>query len=302
MPAKSELYSEILDNISDGVYFVDHERRITYWNKSAERITGFDSSEVVGKRCSDNILMHVDDEGTNLCGGLCPLAKSISEGAKCKKEIYLNHKNGHRLSIFVNVYPIKDSNGKITGAIEIFNETKLKNINEQIEELKSLALLDPLTGIGNRRHAEINLQSRLDELQRYDWPFGVLFIDIDRFKDVNDTYGHDIGDKILKMVAKTLQNSLRSFDFLGRWGGEEFVAIVMNIDKELLLSIADKCRILVEKSILHTEQDDIKVTVSIGATMAQIEDSIDILIKRADKLMYQCKVSGRNRVLVAQEK
>jgi len=165
-----------------------------------------------------------------------------------------------------------------------------------MKQLEEMALLDPLTRLANRQHIEANLQRRLEEYTRYGWTFGVLFIDIDHFKKINDSYGHDIGDKVLKLVSLTLQNSLRPFDFLGRWGGEEFVALVVNVNEKQLVHIAERARRLLEQSQILLKQDPIKVTVSMGATMAIRGDTLEDLIKRADRLMYRSKSAGRNRV------
>ena len=98
-----------------------------------------------------------------------------------------------------------------------------------IEDLQRKVFLDPLTEIANRRYVDTGLPVRFDEMTRYGWQFGVIMMDIDHFKDVNDRYGHDIGDEALKMIARTLLNSSRSSDIVGRWGGEEFIAIISNV-------------------------------------------------------------------------
>ncbi|MFH2068979.1 MAG: sensor domain-containing diguanylate cyclase [Candidatus Omnitrophota bacterium] len=298
MPVNKDFCKSVLDNLSEGVYFVDRERMISYWNKGAERITGYRSGEVVGSFCRDNILNHVDGQGVELCLELCPLAKTILDGTNQEAEIYLKHKDGHRVPVFVRGVPLRNSKGAIVGAVEIFRDISAKNrLTQRLEELRKIALLDPLTGMGNRRFVETGLSSRLNELQRYGWKFGLLFIDIDHFKKVNDSYGHETGDMVLKMVAGTLVHNARSFDLIGRWGGEEFVAIVVNVTGEELFSIAQKYRILVEESSLMSGKDKISVTISTGATLARPDDSPETLLKRADQLMYQSKLSGRNCVI-----
>ena len=297
MAIKTDLYKSILDNLSEGVYFVDRERRISYWNKGAERITGHRSNEVVGSFCRDNILNHVDGHGVELCRELCPLAKAMLEGTNQEAEVYLKHKDGHRVPVSVRGVPFRDSKGAIVGAVEIFSDISVKDrLTQRLEELRKMALLDPLTGMGNRRFVETGLNSRLNELQRYSWKFGLLFIDIDHFKKVNDSYGHETGDLVLKMVAGTLVHNARSFDLIGRWGGEEFVAIIVNVTGEELFRIAQKYLVLVRESSLLAGKDRISVTISIGATLARPDDSPETLLKRADQLMYQSKLSGRNCV------
>ncbi|MFA5794098.1 MAG: sensor domain-containing diguanylate cyclase [Candidatus Brocadiia bacterium] len=297
MQLDSNDYKVLLDNLYDGVYFVDRERQIIYWNKGAERITGYTSAEVVGRRCSDNILMHIDDEGHNLCTGQCPLFHSMSECRGHEAEVFLHHKDGYRVPVSVRVSPLRDKSGNVIGAIEIFSDnTRRQDLISEVSELRRLALLDPVTELGNRHYAEIHLNTKLNEMSRYELAFGILFVDIDYFKSVNDTYGHDVGDRILKMTAKTMLNVLRPSDLVGRWGGDEFVIIVPNVDQEHLYSIAHKLRAFVEQSSFSIGNNTVKVTVSIGATIARTGDTMESLVKRADKLVYRSKSDGRNRV------
>ncbi len=291
------LYKLLLDNISDGVYFVDLNRKITLWNRAAEQLTGYMRNEVIGKNCGNNVLMHVDEHGKALCGLACPLTSAMKKGDIYEAEVYLHHKDGHRSPVKLKSAPMYNSNGQITGAIEIFsNSTSKITMSQKIEELQRMAMFDILTEVENRRYAEIELNARIDEMIRYNRNFGVLFIDIDNFKKVNDSYGHIIGDRVLMMVAKTLSKSLRQFDFVSRWGGEEFIVGVVNVNEEQLHAIADKLCSLVEQSSLTVEKSTIRVTVSIGATMAVHGDTVETLIRRSDNLMYHSKALGKNCV------
>ena len=297
MKPDGTFYKELLDNLDEGVYFVDRDRQITFWNKGAQGISGYTSDEVVGKRCKDSILVHVDEKGRNLCDEGCPLAETIQTGEVCEASVYLQHKNGHRIPVSIRAAPIRDEQGNIIGAVETFrDQSHLDAVNQRLRELEKMALLDSLTGLSNRRHIEATMQIRLEELGRYGWAFGILFIDIDDFKTINDTHGHEVGDSVLKLVAMTLLNSLRPFDILGRWGGEEFVAVVVNVNNNQLLQIAERALTLVRHSSLFAHSGAIKVTVSIGATMARAGESVEGLLERADVLMYQAKKSGKNRV------
>lgn len=291
-------YKNLLDNLNDGLYFVNRDRMITYWNKAAERITGYTAEEVVGKHCFDNILMHTDKDGRSLCRGVCPLAGSIRDCEERNEDIYLQHKDGHRVRVNVRVTPLLDDKGTVVGGIEIFTEnTPAAVARERVSELERLAYLDTVTGLANRRYAEITLRARIEELQRYGWLFGVIFIDIDNFKAVNDRYGHETGDEVLKMVAKTLQNSVRPFDVVSRWGGEEYLAVIVNVEGQELLTTANRCRALVERSYLPGAPS-IQVTISVGATLARIDDTVETIVSRADQFMYKSKKAGRNCVTI----
>ncbi|RJP28390.1 MAG: diguanylate cyclase [Actinobacteria bacterium] len=297
MDLEQDFYKSLLDNLYDGVYFVDTDRRITYWNRGAERLTGYDSEEVLGCYCRENILEHVDDKGVKLCEtSLCPAVKTLRDGRAREEEVYLHHKKGHRLPVAIRVAPILSPDGKVVGTVEVFSDNTPRVISKQtIEELQRIALLDPLTEVGNRRYAEMNLKFRLAEQDRYGWPFGILFIDIDNFKAVNDRFGHEVGDDVLRMTARTLVGSLRSFDLVSRWGGEEFLALVINVDTGSLLGVADKLRKMMEQSSITYGSQTLSITISIGGTLALNSDSVESIVRRADDLMYRSKAEGRNR-------
>jgi len=290
-------YKILLANVSDGVYFTDNERRITYWNAAAERITGYRAEEVVGRHCRDNILVHVDEAGRSLCRAGCPMADTIRDLQVRESRIFLHHKEGHRVPVQVRTIPLLNEDGTAVGGAEFFTDASMvSTMQHRIEELESMALLDALTHLPNRHHLEQELISRFNEMDRMAISTGLLFMDIDRFKQFNDTYGHDVGDQVLKVVANTLKSAVRPFDLVGRWGGEEFVCVLRNVVSEQLLDISNRMRLLVSQSTVYINDQPLRVTLSAGATLARSTDTIDTLIKRADGLMYQSKSEGRNRV------
>jgi diguanylate cyclase (GGDEF)-like protein len=225
------------------------------------------------------------------------MQKVLSGKAATTMEAYLLHKAGHRVPVRIRTSPLFGEDGRISGLVEVITDlSHRETARERIEELQKLALLDPLTQVGNRRYGEIQLETRLSELKRFGWTFGVLFGDIDHFKAVNDRYGHDAGDKVLQMVARTLANALRSNDSVCRWGGEEFLALVINVSEDQLMGVAEKVRALVQQSSYLHFSEPLKVTICIGAAMAEPGDSVETLVRRADRLMYQGKEGGRNRI------
>lgn len=290
-------YRQVLDEMYDGVYFVDRHRRILYWNRGAERLSGYSADDVTGHFCSDNLLRHIDECGRRLCTDMCPLAATIRDGQPCQAEVIMHHKQGHRVPVLVRVAPIRDEHGAIIGAVEVFSDnSQQKAALEEIERLRELALLDPLTGVGNRRFIESVTHARFEELRRYGWPFGVILADIDHFKAVNDTYGHLIGDDVLKMVARTLAHNVRAFDAIGRWGGEEFAIVAQNVSAGMLRVLAERLRVLVEQSMLPVATAPVRVTISLGAVIARVDDTPLSLFDRADQMLYQSKQHGRNRI------
>jgi diguanylate cyclase (GGDEF)-like protein/PAS domain S-box-containing protein len=293
-----DFYATLLDNLYDGVYFVDQERRITFWNKAAERITGFTKAEVLGKRCADNLLRHVDNRGNSLCEGACPLSYTLSDGQPKSASVFLHHKDGHRLPVAIGVAPITDNRQNIIGAVEIFRDNSATVAAlEHLKELEDLAFLDALTKIANRTYLENFIVAKFNEFRRLGWSFGLIFVDVDRFKQVNDTFGHQTGDVVLKMVAQTLLKNCRSFDLVGRWGGEEFLCVISKLkEANQITIIAERLRALVESAWVSLPDCSLQVTISLGVTMARLQDTPETLIQRADGLMYRSKAAGRNSI------
>jgi diguanylate cyclase (GGDEF)-like protein/PAS domain S-box-containing protein len=288
-------YEDLLENIYDGLYVVDRRRRIMYWNKAAERITGYTADDMVGSHCFDSKLIHVDDNGANLCRGMCPLAATIKDGAPREAEVYLHHKDGHRVPVSVRVTPQHDRNGNIIGGIELFSDlSNGEAMRLRIAELEKLAFLDGLTLLANKRYIDLELERHISEMGRYGRSFGILLMDIDHFKIFNDTHGHMVGDRVLKTVAQSLLHNARPFDVYGRWGGEEFIGIIRHVDMGTLTKIGARVRALVEQTHVQVAEALLHVTISMGATIAAADDTVQSLVKRVDGLMYRSKEQGRN--------
>jgi len=291
-------YRKIIENMYDGVYYVDKDREILCWNKAAERITGFKANDVIGSHCYNNVLNHQDKEGNKLCLGGCPLHKTIEDEQARETSVYLHHKEGHRVEVKVRTFPIYDD-GELIGAAEVFtDDSTTLAVMSNVEELKYLAMYDQLTELPNRRYIESYLKSKMSEFITVGLKFGILFMDIDHFKAFNDTYGHDIGDDVLRMVSKSFLSAIRSSDLVGRWGGEEFIAVVTGVNANQLQVIAEKIRKLIEMSELRGQNEGLKVTISVGGALITAEDTVESLVKKADLLMYKSKNDGRNRVTI----
>ena len=296
-PTCESFYRQILDSLADGVYFVDMDRRITYWNRAAEAISGYSAEEVVGRFCRDNLLTHTNAEGCQLCLNGCPILATFRDRADQHKEIFLKHRDGHRVPVSVRVSPILNPEGGVIGGVEIFSENSSKLAAlEKAAEMEQLALIDALTCAGNRRYTERVLRESCDRYRRNGEHFAVLFLDIDHFKTVNDMHGHEAGDAVLKAVSRTLTNNLRSFDFLGRWGGEEFLIILEEADEAGAQTVAARCCSLVRSCAVDWAGRNIRPTVSIGVALIEQGDSETDLVARADAHLYQAKQAGRDRV------
>jgi len=297
MQLREETHRQILDNLTDGVYIVDTQGKIVFWNHAAEKITGFSADEVLGSSCSDNLLCHVDGVGSHLCHSSCPLSQDTTDSISYRKNIYVHHRKGHRIPISSCVIPLTNNDNTRTGKVEIFSDVSAQLASEyKIKELEQLAMLDSLTQLANRHYLDRELQSCLEEKRRYGYSFGLLFMDVDNFKAVNDRLGHDVGDRVLQFVAGTMTANSRPYDLFARWGGEEFVGIIKNITGKELKDLGERLRHLIAESFLFLGNERLQVTVSVGATLATDRDSIDSLLQRSDRLMYRSKTTGKNKV------
>lgn len=294
-----KLYRRMLDSINEGIYFVDTDRRITFWNKGAEFITGFSAEDVTGTFCYNNLLNHVDEQGNKLCFNGCPLHQTLSDRLERSKNVFLHHKQGHRVQVEAKTMPLYDDQGVFIGSIELFSDESAGIGGEfSKDELQAIAFIDALSEIPNRRYGELQLKKLRIELEESGYPYSVAIADIDFFKKVNDTYGHDIGDEIIKIVAKSLRGALRSTDFVIRWGGEEFVMILRGLTGENLSKVLEKSRMLVENSVYRAGDVEVAATISIGGVTASIDKTNEQLIKIADNNLYKAKQDGRNRVVI----
>lgn len=291
-------FEAILSNLHDGLYVVDKQRRVTLWNEAAERITGYTAAEVIGSRCSDSILIHVDQEGHELCHTLCPLAATIKDGASREADVFLHHKQGHRIPVSIRITPLTDTDGNIIGGIELFTDSSsLNSLRQRLNHLEKLALVDALTELPNRRQVESEIRAQLAAYERNGVPFCVLFADIDRFKRFNDEHGHEAGDLALKTVARTMASSVRPYDTIGRWGGEEFVGVLPNCNAPGGEEIAQRLCMLVRHSRVETREGSLRLAISMGGAVAVSGDTVESLVARADAMMYQQKQRGGDGAL-----
>jgi diguanylate cyclase (GGDEF)-like protein len=217
------------------------------------------------------------------------LKQSIKTGTHINYELNYESKWGRR--IWLNIHNKPFLSGGIKQAIIILDDlTERKNIESR---LTSLSFTDALTGAYNRRYFAQRAQEEIDQAKRLNRSFSIIMFDLDHFKSVNDNFGHDAGDAVLKTVTSCIAEKIRKTDTLARWGGEEFVILLADITYGQAAKIAEKLR----KHMMQTEMPQAgTVTASFGIATYQDGDTFDNLIRRADKLLYCAKMEGRNRV------
>lgn len=283
-------YKTLINSLDNGVYLVNRNRRVVYWNQSSERLSGFSADEIMGHWCGDGFLEHVDFEGRMLCGDGCPLKATMEDGRPREADVFMKHKDGHRVPVRVRANPVYDRTGYLIGAVETFYDiTPDVEARQHIKELAAAAATDPLTGLTNRRMAEQVIEDACSQWNRYRMTFAILFVDMDELKKINDTLGHNAGDAAIRTVGRTLRSLFRDDDLVARWGGDEFIVLVKDIDQPLLEKIIAKTETGVGAAELPKEYYWGRLSVSIGGTLVKEGDTPESIIARADEMMYAGK-------------
>lgn len=298
-----ESHKTWLENLFESVYVVDKNRKILFWNRAAEAMTGFSAGEIVGKYCYDNILQHVDFDGNNLCLNGCPLQETLKDGQRRETVVFFHHKLGHRVPVRIRVSPVQDSQGRIESAIEIFEEySKNIRVAALMDQYKKESMTDPLLGIGNRRYADAVFKLFRQEFMEMGLSFGVTMIDLDGFKAINDTHGHHVGDEILLMFCRAVSSLLRPEDRFTRWSGDEFLIFFHDVDYKKLHVIADRLKIAINSSFIEKNGENISITASMGIAVAEDGDVLEDVVRKVDSLLYISKLQGKDRITFFEKK
>ena len=298
MAMTSEMYREVLDNLQEGMYLVDQERRIVFWNSAAERFTGYPARDVQGRQCRNSLFRHTTFKGTCLCRDACPMERTFRDQRTREIDVYVHHKDGSRVLSRVQFSPFKDPAGKTVVAVTFNPAADASSLRKRFYEERSRKAPhhEKLPSVTERRDIECQLVSRIDEHRRYGWPFGVMLVAVDRFDGIIEQYGYPYAYKVLRMVAEVLNANLRTSDTVGRWNENEFIVVAMNIDSRGLKALAERMRILVAQTRLAFYKEQISFTISVGASAVLVEDTVPALAERCEVLLRKSFSAGGNVV------
>ena len=294
---EKEFSEKILQTAATAIFIVSPERKIALVNDEFCKITGYKREEVLGRDC-------------NIIGVNCSHEKCFLFDPCCKESVIQSHfemiiKDGRKLTILKKANLLRDNAGLVVGGIESFVDiTELVRARREAEKARKqaehLASTDYLTGLLNRRVFEERLAVEYERAKRSEIALSVIIADIDYFKDINDKYGHQVGDTVLQIFATTLSQCCRPYDFVGRYGGEEFIICLPKTDREQAVIVAERMRTNVQDMQISvpTVNRIIKITSSFGLSELKYDsqENTDILISRADDALYQAKGEGRNKV------
>ena len=284
--SRLQLLSQAVEQMDEMVRITDIDGNIIYVNPATSKTTQYDEDEILGQNSK------IFQSGRHSQDFYETLWKTILSG-KTYQNILINKKKDGTLFYDEKIIsPLKNEEGNI----RYFISTS-RDITDRIaleKELKKLATKDALTCIYNRYKINALIEEEIKRADRYGEPFSLVMFDIDHFKKVNDTYGHDAGDSVLQELSHLVLSNIRATDSFGRWGGEEFMLLLPYTSQEKIMEIAEKIRTLVQD---HNFKYVEKITISMGATLYKKGEGISKILKRVDMALYEAKSHGRNNVV-----
>lgn len=313
--AKVRFQAFVMNKVSSAVISTDVENRITYWNKGAEVLYGWKESEVLGKLVDEVC-------ATEFLDGQQDLARQILLAQKSwHGELKQCDRTGKEIWVDASVTLLEDENGRFVGGVTInhnvterkLTEDELRRTRDAIEQInltlrrafereQLASRTDGLTGVFNRRYFFELLGYEFAASRRYERPLSLVMFDVDFLKKTNDTYGHQVGDELLRKAAEIVRGELRLSDVLARYGGDEFVILLSNSDEHDAVKVLKRIHHKMQSAFIEVGQDRLSVTISAGvASLKPDMDSANLLVKQADSALYVAKNSGRNRISLSNE-
>jgi diguanylate cyclase (GGDEF)-like protein/PAS domain S-box-containing protein len=276
------------------IAMLDSAGTVVEWNPSIGRLFGSKADAIVGQPLLKRVSVHLEEPTSS--ANFSDVRNEIAKVGWCRVDASWKKGGGQEMWGDCVIAPVVEADGSAGGYVAVIRDVSVEHINTQ--ELIDAALTDPLTGLHNRR----GLEGRSEAIHFR--PGGApvtqvwIMVDIDHFKRVNDTYGHEAGDEVLKAVAEALRSTARGADIVARFGGEEFVLVLPDTSAELAVRIAERLRLAIEALSTDVEGQVIRVTASFGVAQRAAQESQLEVLERADAALYSSKKEGRNRVTV----
>ena len=288
----------LMDSLREGIIFIDSFARVTCWNRSAEVMTGMTSASMQGFGLTPTKMGLSKLDGTQVHDVECPMQKVMETLEPASHDFVIRGRSGRETKIEMSISPVTDEN-TVLGAVIFMHDNSIQvELERQVKDLHMLSVRDPLTQVANRAEFERLLDEYVRMHRATKTNCCIIVCDIDFFKQVNDTYGHHIGDQALISFARMLQKYVRARDVVARYGGEEFVILCANCDLDSAVGRAEEIRMALNKTPQQMLNGK-SISASFGVSQLLDEESTTDFFVRADQALYKAKESGRNRVMRA---
>jgi diguanylate cyclase (GGDEF)-like protein/PAS domain S-box-containing protein len=287
----------LIDNMHDGVLFVDADCRIVLWNTGLERLTGVSSQAAFGRMFLPSLLDMVNTHHARIADDECPVARSIQSGVQAIGRVNIMGRQGRHVAVDLHTIPVRRSDGVMQGATVLLHDASSEtSLEERCQALHLQVAKDPLTQVANRAEFDRMLVNFVSAHQQSNLPCSLIMSDIDHFKLINDKFGHQAGDAAIITFAALLKSLCRAGDLVARYGGEEFAILCADCNNA---SAARKAELIRRRlaELKHTYLGQRCITASFGVTELQAGDTPETMLRRADRALLQAKDQGRNQVV-----
>jgi diguanylate cyclase (GGDEF)-like protein len=288
---------KLLENMYDGVIFLGPQMQVTLWNRGAERLTGINGAGILQRTFTPSVVQMRDERGREIADAQCPVAQAMHSGVQSLRRLVVRSRSGRDLSVDVHMIPIVGSDGATQGiSILLHDASDEASLEERCQSLYQQAIRDPLTQLANRAEFDRAIAFFVEVHRERRLPCSLIMCDLDRFKEVNDTYGHLAGDETIKSFAQVLKSFSHSGDLVARYGGEEFVVLCADCNNATATTRAEQLR----RAYSELPQPMIGgkcCTASFGVTEIQAGDTPQTMTNRADRALLMAKQAGRNLVV-----
>lgn len=287
----------LVNNMHDGVVFINLQRQIFMWNTGAERLTGIAGAAACGRKFEPSLLQLSNARGGLIPDTECPIARSLNHGTQLLERVGVLGRSGRQVTIDLHVVPVHDDQGNCCGATLLLHDASSEtSLEERCQALHTQMTKDPLTQVANRAEFDRMLALFVEAHQETELTCSLIMSDIDHFKHINDTYGHQAGDEAIVTFASLLKSMCRSGDLVARYGGEEFAILCADCDNATAVSRAEAMRKKLSETA-HEQLANHTVTASFGVTELQAGDTPESMLRRSDRALLQAKDQGRNQVV-----
>ena len=288
---------KLLDSMYDAVVFIDAAGRVVLWNRGTERLTGIAGVSVYGETWNPELLGLSDEKGESIGETDCPVHTAIQCGVQSLRRLTILGRGQCPVAVDTHAIPVINKRGISEGTILLLHDASPEtSLEQRCQSLHEKATKDPLTQVANRAEFDRVHSMFVATHQQQQVPCSLLMCDLDRFKSVNDTYGHQAGDEIIQCMASLLKGSCRPGDLVARYGGEEFVLLAADCDNASAARRAEQIRKSLGE-ITQPTMDGRVTTVSFGVTEIQPGDTPETMLRRADRALLMAKARGRNCVV-----
>ncbi|NOZ40681.1 MAG: diguanylate cyclase [Planctomycetes bacterium] len=296
-PSRSRFEEKLIDAMHDGVVFVDAQARITLWSKGTERLTGINCEAATGRAFAPSLLDMCTQADYRIADDACPVAKSLINNTQLRQRLLVKGRQGHHVAIDLHTIPVHSPEGKVLGATVLLHDAQPEaSLEEKCEALHAEVTKDPMTKIANRAEFDRMLALFIEAHQQAGQPCSLIMCDIDHFKNINDTYGHQAGDEAIISLANLLSSLCRAGDLVARYGGEEFAVLCADCTNADGARRAEQIRRKLSE-LQHSCLGNKRITASFGVTEQQAGDTPETMLRRSDRALLQAKEQGRNQVV-----